>query len=112
MDDFQNAEIWRRINNLIKVQNLTQSSVSTLCGFSPRRIQNLSGGNRLPDAIEICKIAKALNTSVEYLITGKENETKKEVLDLAADINSLPPTFQNAVRVIIDQLKALSNPVR
>ena len=65
------VEIWSRINALIKARNTTQNSLSVDCGFNSRRIQNLSGANRLPDAIEITKIAKALDTTVEFLVTGE-----------------------------------------
>ncbi|MBQ5569009.1 MAG: helix-turn-helix transcriptional regulator [Treponema sp.] len=71
-------EIWERINLLIKENNTTQNAVSVDCGFNPRRIQNLSAGNRLPDAIEITKIAQALGTSVEYLVTGSDNSPYME----------------------------------
>lgn len=71
-------EIWERINLLIKEKNTTQNAVSVDCGFNPRRIQNLSAGNRLPDAIEITKIAQALGTSVEYLVTGSDNSPSME----------------------------------
>ena len=71
-------EIWERINLLIKENNTTQNAVSVGCGFNPRRIQNLSAGNRLPDAIEITKIAQALGTSVEYLVTGEDNSPSME----------------------------------
>lgn len=71
-------EIWERINLLIKKKNTTQNAVSVDCGFNPRRIQNLSAGNRLPDAIEITKIAQALGTSVEYLVTGEDTTPMAE----------------------------------
>lgn len=70
--------IWNRINLLIREKNTTQNAVSVNCGFNPRRIQNLSAGNRMPDAIEITKIAQALGTSVEYLVTGEDKSPYME----------------------------------
>ena len=75
------AIIWERVNSLIKECNTTQTAISIQCGLNPRRVQNLSSGNRLPDAIEITKIAAALNTTVEYLINGKEQNSYKEKYD-------------------------------
>lgn len=66
-------DFWTNTNNLIKAQNKTQKTLSLECGFSERRIENLSANNRSPDIIEAIKIASALNTSVEFLVTGKEN---------------------------------------
>ena len=70
MDDI--ALFWERLNSLIKKSNTTQASVSVQCGMNPRRLQNLSAGNRLPDAFEAFHIAKTLKTTVEYLVTGEQ----------------------------------------
>jgi hypothetical protein len=64
-----------------------------MCGFNSRRIQNLSGGNRLPDAIEITKIAEALGTTVEYLVTGQSNTPKPDTSRIIA-------TLEEAVRQV------------
>ena len=87
-------EIWERINLLIKKKNTTQNAVSVDCGFNPRRIQNLSAGNRLPDAIEITKIAQALGTSVEYLVTGEDKNP------FAQENNLLKNKIQNAIEIL------------
>lgn len=88
----ETTEIWNRINALIKEKNTTQNALSIDCGFNSRRIQNLSGANRLPDAIEITKIAKSLNTTVEYLVTGKDSDTYRQKYEkLVSDIKNLLP---------------------
>lgn len=61
---------WLRTNMLIRSQNKTQRSLALECGFTERRIESLSSGCRSPNIIEVVKIAKALNTTVEYLVTG------------------------------------------
>ena len=75
---------WVRTNKLIKDHGYTQDTLCKLCGFyDPRRIQNLSGGNRLPKPLELVEIAKHLKTSVEYLLTGEDflvTETEREML--------------------------------
>lgn len=70
----------RRINAMIKSKNTTQRILSLKCGFTERRIESLSASGRLPDAIEITKIAAALGTSVEYLVTGSSGSTAEEEL--------------------------------
>lgn len=65
-------DFWKRTNFLIKHLNKTQRSLALECGFTERRIETLSSNNRSPDVIEAVKIAKALNTTVEYLVTGEE----------------------------------------
>ena len=73
------TSFWDRTNVLIKKLNKTQSSVSVECGFNPRRIQNLSGSNRLPDAAEAYKIAQVLHTTVEYLVSGNDTDSTKKI---------------------------------
>lgn len=85
---------WDRVNYLIKQSGFTQASLSEKCGFSLRRIENLSAGKRLPDCFEAVSMANALDTTVEYLVTGKmsaEHQAdlkaiKKKVLDFAMSI--------------------------
>lgn len=76
------ASFWDRTNALIKQQNKTQSSVSVDCGFNARRIQNLSGAERMPDVFEAYKIAQALNTTVEYLVTGKHTNNAEKIAQI------------------------------
>ena len=88
-------EFWGRVNALIKKKNVTQVSLSISCGFNARRIQNLSGSDRWPDAVEAFKIAQILGTSVEYLVTGEESNL------LFEKINRLERQIE-AIRKIID----------
>ncbi len=74
---------WARVNSRIKQLNTTQNQVSLDCGMNSRRLQNLSAGGRIPDAFEIVKIASALNTTSEYLVTGIEpSNDNSEAIEL------------------------------
>ena len=84
------TEFWKRTNSLIKLLNKTQRSLALECGFTERRIETLSSNNRSPDVIEAVKIAQLLNTTVEYLVTGKdENAAEKELTELKAKLAEL-----------------------
>lgn len=84
------TEFWLRTNTLIKLLNKTQRGLALECGFTERRIETLSSNSRSPDVIEAVKIAKALNTTVEYLVTGEEeNKAEKELNDLKAKLADL-----------------------
>mgnify|MGYP004527360159 CR=1 FL=1 len=85
------TEFWKRTNELIKLQNKTQRSLSLECGFTERRIESLSSNNRSPDVIEVVEIASALNTSVEFLVLGNtptfpKDESKEKAVELAQEI--------------------------
>lgn len=84
------TDFWLRTNTLIKLLNKTQRGLALECGFTERRIETLSSNSRSPDVIEAVKIAKALNTTVEYLVTGvEENKAEKELTELKAKLADL-----------------------
>ncbi|MBO7715851.1 MAG: hypothetical protein J6S85_19970 [Methanobrevibacter sp.] len=85
---------WGRVNSLIRLRNTTQKALSIKCGFNERRIQNLSGGDRLPDCIEAVLIAKNLGTTVEYLVTG-------ELTDSATELNELKKKLLEFVQSVL-----------
>lgn len=83
-------DFWIRVNSLIKLQNKTQRGLSIECGFSERKIENQSSNDRIPDAVEAVAIAKALNTTVEYLVTGENsNQAAQELTELKAKLADL-----------------------
>lgn len=86
--------LWNCINEKIKSQKTTQRALALQCGFTERRIESLSSSNRLPDAIEITKIAQALGTSVEYLVTGEDKNP------FAQENNLLKNKIQNAIEIL------------
>jgi transcriptional regulator with XRE-family HTH domain len=83
-------DFWLRTNTQIKLLNKTQRGLALECGFTERRIETLSSTCRSPDVIEAVKIAQALNTTVEYLVTGiNENQAEKELTELKAKLADL-----------------------
>lgn len=80
--------IWTRINELIKSHGTTQRALALQCGFTERRIESLSSSNRLPDAVEITKIAQALDTTVEYLTTGEKSTPKPDTSRILETLNT------------------------
>jgi transcriptional regulator with XRE-family HTH domain len=65
-------ELWNRANTLLKQKGYTQRSLALKCGFTERRIESLSTDGRQPSTDESVKIAAALGTTVEYLVTGDD----------------------------------------
>ena len=81
-------DLWNRINDQIKSHKTTQRVLALQCGFTERRIESLSSANRLPDAIEITKIAEALGTTVEYLVTGQSSTPKPDTSRILETLNT------------------------
>ena len=75
------ATFWRNVNKLIKSQNTTQEAIAKTCAINFGTFKNRSSKKIVPDAIEAYKIAQALNTTVEYLVTGEDSSPYKQELD-------------------------------
>jgi transcriptional regulator with XRE-family HTH domain len=63
---------WKRANTLIKSQKTKQEAVAGQCGINYQTLRGWVTNHRFPDGEETYRIAQALNTSVEYLVTGEE----------------------------------------
>ena len=62
------------IKKLIDEKGWTLSKLASESGVSRRTIYNYINGLSRPYAIKLYKIAKSLNTTVEYLIENMEEE--------------------------------------
>lgn len=69
----ENAEpFWERVKELIKINSTTQEWLAGQCDVSLGMVKSWIFNKRLPDAAQAVRIAKALQTSVEYLVTGED----------------------------------------
>ena len=72
---------WKRVKELIKERKTKQEELAVNCGISYRTFQTWINRKTYPDAAQAFRIASALGTTVEYLVTGKIGD-KAEVIDL------------------------------
>ena len=81
---------WNNVKTLLDIRNLTQKELSALSDINLGTLKNQICRNVIPDAVEAVKIAKALNTTVEFLVTGtEENQAEKELTELKAKLADL-----------------------
>lgn len=83
------VEFWKRTNKLIKDKNSKQENVAQECGIPYQTLRSWVTRQTFPDALQAYKIAKALNTTVEYLVSGKNTDSSRkinEVRDLLLDV--------------------------
>lgn len=91
----QVIDFWKRVNLLIKSNGTKQQVVAESCNIPYQTLRGWVTRHCYPDALQTYKIAKALNTSVEYLITGQESSPsaaelsnlKQKIRELAASLN-------------------------
>ena len=64
---------WENVEILIKEQNTTYRWLASKMGVAETTVSSMRKANTEPRASEAVKIAEALNTTVEYLVTNNEN---------------------------------------
>lgn len=69
-------DFWLRVKDKLDYQDSTQRELAVKINESYNTLQSWINRDRLPNADQAVKIAYALNTSVEFLVTGK-NISKK-----------------------------------
>ena len=78
---------WERYKALRS--GLSDREISERTGIKPSTLSQWQIKDRLPHAIEAVKIAKALDTTVEYLVTGQNDEYSSREKQLIADFRLL-----------------------
>ena len=104
------TEFWNRVSDFVKSSGKTQKQFSLDCGLAERRIESLHNGKRLPVPEELLDIARVMEVSVDYLLTGKVPGTKELTADEATVIDCFrkaPTVYKHmAISVLKDFAKA------
>ena len=77
---------WSRVNSLIRKNKTTQIEAAAACSTSPRTFQNWIRKDLYPTIIDGYHLANFLGVSVEYLVTGREGKTKKQIEDARSEL--------------------------
>ena len=79
-----------RLKDELSYQCLTQKELSEKTDISVNTIRGWFSKDLVPDVFNAVKVAKALNTTVEYLVTGENiNAAEKELTELKAKLADL-----------------------
>ena len=65
---------WQNVKDELEYQNLTQKDLAKAISESYNTLQTWIKNDRYPDAWQAVNIAKILRTSVEFLVTGKDEK--------------------------------------
>lgn len=107
------SNFWERVDEELEYKGMNRKSLATEVGFN---LGNIGKGIQLgssPSADTAVKIAKVLNVSVEYLVTGTEPSLKNENYDLQkireyssliSQIDSLPENQRELVKSIVAKM--------
>ncbi len=88
-------EFWLRVKNRLDYIDMTQKELAALIGESYNTLQSWINRNRLPNAEQAVKIADSLHTSVEFLVTGKNNQINVDHTKTIKLLNEAIQTLQN-----------------
>lgn len=109
-------KFWKNVVSELEYKNIDRKELAIRADFN---VSNISKGireNNIPSADTAIRIAKVLNTSVEYLVTGiQENnsdDAKKDFADFQeyrSFIKKLKTLSKKEIQAIITLVDKLSN---
>jgi transcriptional regulator with XRE-family HTH domain len=83
------VSFWKRVNSLIKSRKTKQEAIAAQCNISYQTLRGWVANKRYPGTPETHRIAQALGTTVEYLVSGTEPETSRKYIDRLEAIKDL-----------------------
>ncbi|MBO5117507.1 MAG: helix-turn-helix transcriptional regulator [Treponema sp.] len=103
-------DFWRNVKEELDYNLITQKTLATSIGVSYNTLQSWITKDRLPNVEQSLKIAQKLNTSVEYLVTGKnveKNYIKPRIQNLNKKLNQLSDDDIDLIEKIVNKLYLL-----
>ena len=112
------SDFWKRDDEELDFLGISRTYLANKCEFS---LTNIGQGIKLgstPSADTAVKIAKVLNVSVEYLVTGQDSSLQKENLDLHRyreyssfinQLDSLPENQRELIKSIVAKMNGWKN---
>lgn len=89
-DDF-----WGRVKKLCAQNGMSMKGLSEVSGVNYHTINNSMRINRIPKRLDIKRnIAKALGTSVDYLMTGKSEKSSMVISSLPEDVRQVVQDYR------------------
>lgn len=101
-------QFWQNVKEELDYNLITQKELASAIGISYNTLQSWITKDRLPDAEQALKIAKELKTSIEYLVTGKnenQNGIKQNLQDMIPKLNHLSDENLELLELIAGRLK-------
>jgi len=90
----------------IEAYGISEESLARRVGVKPENLHKWIAGEKKPTYRQAKKLARALNVSFIYLVTGLKPETALPIADLRTQPNA-PPLSENSKAVIIDAYRKM-----
>lgn len=102
---------WNNVKAELEYNGMSQKELAAKTEISYNTFQSWMTKNRFPDAQSAVKIAKILDVSVEYLVTGLEtesqNQRQSEMGELLHEIYSLSAEDLRLAKSLVKKLSLL-----
>lgn len=93
-------KIGDRILTLLKKSGYSQKQLALMCGVTEAAMCRYIKNEREPKIEVVANIATALNTTVEYLISGEKNEPSFEDIYKLVARSTIPMTPDEKIKLI------------
>ena len=101
--------MYDRFEDLLKRKGMKVADLSRITGLTSTVFSEWKSGKSIPKTDKLIKIAKALNTTVEYLVTGEDsisdssytNEKIEQAMDFLARYEQASPEVQAAILTLL-----------
>lgn len=102
-------DYWRRVDELLDIQNKTLKELAFDIDVSYDVVRAYRYKNRYPKSDVQFKIANALHTSIDYLMTGKKAEAEPADPEIGKIVSKLSgnPKLTELVSKYIESVKGL-----
>lgn len=110
---------WERVEYLLDQKDITRKELAMTAGFSPSNISKGKREDSYPSAETAVAIARFLDTTVEYLVTGSNTpaaETEHKKLDelcqyskTVRQLEAIPQERRAVIETMIQDLGGLTN---
>ena len=101
-------QFWKNVREELGYHLITQKELAEKIGISYNTLQSWITKDRLPDVEQALKISKQLNTSIEYLVTGKNEDRKglkSSLQDMIPKLNHLSDENLELIDLLASRLK-------
>ena len=99
-------QFWQNVKEELDYNLVTQKELASAIGISYNTLQSWITKDRLPDAEQALKIAKELKTSIDYLVTGKnESQNGIKQQNMIPKLNHLSDENLELLELIAGRLK-------
>ena len=105
--------IGERIIQLRKQRNISQGQLANMMNLSRQAVSKWENDLSSPDTIHLIRLADALSTDVEYLVTGNspEPEVKEKIVTVVQQVDRIVEK-PIVIQKIVEVEKAVQSPTR